>query len=122
MAPSPWKVADDDVTIPAGAGIRGNGDDEPRGEGQRFKGRPGRLAVTTPRQGSDEEAATTVPAEEASIRLRSTMASPGVSEGDCTTALGWLVAARQARVLWWGVGKWSQPPPSPLSRDSLGWV
>ncbi|XP_009325776.1 PREDICTED: matrix extracellular phosphoglycoprotein [Pygoscelis adeliae] len=28
VAPGPWRVADGDVTIPVGAGLRGNGDDE----------------------------------------------------------------------------------------------
>ncbi|XP_072719453.1 matrix extracellular phosphoglycoprotein [Ciconia boyciana] len=120
VAPSPWKVADDDVTIPAGAGIRGNGDDEPRGEGQRFKGRPGRLAVTTPRQGSDEEAATTVPAEEASIRLRSTMASPGVSEGDCTTALGMAGGRKAGESALVGSGEVEPATPQPLEQGQPG--
>ncbi|XP_075565904.1 matrix extracellular phosphoglycoprotein [Pelecanus crispus] len=88
VAPGPWRVTGDDVTVPVGAGIRGNGDDEVRGEGQRFEGRPGHLAVTTPHHGGDKEAATAVPARGASTHLGTTMASPGVSDGDCTTALG----------------------------------
>ncbi|XP_064306922.1 matrix extracellular phosphoglycoprotein [Phalacrocorax carbo] len=88
VATGPWRVPGGDVTIPMGTGIRGNGDDEARGEGQRFEGRLGHLAVTTFRQAGDEEAAATLPAEEASILLGATMASPGVSEGDCTTTLG----------------------------------
>lgn len=95
VAPSPWRVTGGDVTAPTGAGIRGNGDDEARGEGQRFEGRPGHLAVTTPHQGGDEEAVAAVPAEGASIRLGTTVASPGVSEGDCTTAMG-MAGGRKA--------------------------
>ncbi|XP_055564992.1 matrix extracellular phosphoglycoprotein [Falco cherrug] len=87
VAPGPWRVTGSVITIPTGAGIHRNGDDEVRGEGQRFEGRPGRLSVTTPRQGGEEMAAT-VSAKGASIRLGTTIASPGVSEGDCTTALG----------------------------------
>lgn len=86
-APSPWRVADGVTTIPEEAGIHGNSDDEAKGEGQRFNRRPGHLAVTTPRQVGDKEATAAVPAEGASIRLSTTMASPGVSEGDCTTAV-----------------------------------
>ncbi|XP_009638300.1 matrix extracellular phosphoglycoprotein [Egretta garzetta] len=79
VAPGPWRVTGGDVTAPTGAGIRGNGDDEARGEGQRFEGRPGHLAVTTPHQGGDEEAVAAVPAEGASIRLGTTVASPGLN-------------------------------------------
>ncbi|XP_009465978.1 PREDICTED: matrix extracellular phosphoglycoprotein [Nipponia nippon] len=88
VAPGPWRVAGGDVTGPVGAGIRGNGDDEVRGEGQRFEGRPGHLAVTNPRQEGAKEATAAVPAKEASICLGTAVASPGVSEGDCTTAPG----------------------------------
>ncbi|XP_009889072.1 PREDICTED: ovocleidin-116-like [Charadrius vociferus] len=95
VAPSSWRVAGGGITIPAGAGIREKGDDEARGEGQRFEGRPGRPAATTPRQGGDKEAAATVPDKEASIRLGITVASPGVGEGDCTTALG-MASGRKA--------------------------
>ncbi|XP_010304464.2 matrix extracellular phosphoglycoprotein [Balearica regulorum gibbericeps] len=106
VAPGPWRVAGGDVTIPAGVGIHGNSDDEARGEGQRFKGRPGHLAVTTPRQGGDKEAAGAVPAEGASIRLGTTTASPGVSEGDCTTALGMASGHKASKSLVAGRG-WS---------------
>ncbi|XP_010020231.1 PREDICTED: ovocleidin-116-like, partial [Nestor notabilis] len=40
-----------------------------------------------PQQEGDEEADVTTPAEGASIRLGTTVASPGVSEKDCTTTL-----------------------------------
>ncbi|XP_050752627.1 matrix extracellular phosphoglycoprotein [Gymnogyps californianus] len=95
VAPGPWRVTGGDITIPAGAGIHGNGDVEVRGEGQRFEGRPGHLAVTNPRQGGDKEATAAAPAKGASIRLGATMASPRVSEGDCTTALG-MTGGRKA--------------------------
>ncbi|XP_075006718.1 matrix extracellular phosphoglycoprotein [Calonectris borealis] len=95
VAPGPWRVAGGHVTVPAGPGIRGNSDGEVRGEGQRFEGRPGHPAVTTPHQGGDEEAAATVPGKGASIRLGTTVASPGVSEGDCTTSLG-MASGRKA--------------------------
>lgn len=88
VAPSPWRVSGGDVTVPTGAGGHGGDDDEARGEGQRFRGRLGRPAVTTPHQEGDKEAATADPAEKASIHLGTTVASPGTSEGDCTTALG----------------------------------
>ncbi|XP_074677391.1 matrix extracellular phosphoglycoprotein [Strix aluco] len=87
VAPGPWRVTGGDITVPTGAGIRGNGDDEARGEGQRFEGRPGSLAVTTPSQGADKEVAPALPGGGVSIHLGTTVASPGVSEGDCTTAL-----------------------------------
>ncbi|XP_030347230.1 ovocleidin-116-like [Strigops habroptila] len=88
VAPGPWRVTGGDITVPAGAGIHGNDNDVARGEGQRFDGRPGLLVVTTQQQEGDEEADATVPAEGASIRLGTTMASSGVSEKDCTTTLG----------------------------------
>ncbi|XP_065490024.1 matrix extracellular phosphoglycoprotein [Caloenas nicobarica] len=88
VAPSPWRVSGDDVTVPMGAGGHGDDDREARGEGQRFRGRLGRPALTTPRQEGDKEAAAADPAERASIRPGTTVASPGTSEGDCTTALG----------------------------------
>uniref|UniRef100_A0A663LY30 Uncharacterized protein n=1 Tax=Athene cunicularia TaxID=194338 RepID=A0A663LY30_ATHCN len=43
VAPSPWRVSGGDITVPTGAGIRGSGDDEARGEGKRFEGRPSGL-------------------------------------------------------------------------------
>ncbi|XP_063193389.1 ovocleidin-116-like [Chroicocephalus ridibundus] len=88
VSPSPWKVTGGEGTIPVEAGIREKGDDEARGEGQRFEERPSRLAVTTPRQGGAKDAAATVPAKGASIHLGTTMASPGVSEDNCITTLG----------------------------------
>ncbi|XP_029883405.1 matrix extracellular phosphoglycoprotein [Aquila chrysaetos chrysaetos] len=94
-APSPWRVVDGVTTIPKEAGIHGNSDDEAKGEGQRFDGRPGHLAVTTPHRVGDKEATAAVPAEGASIRGGTTMASPGVSEGDCTTAVG-MASGRKA--------------------------
>ncbi|XP_065693652.2 matrix extracellular phosphoglycoprotein [Patagioenas fasciata] len=87
VAPSPWRVSGGHVTVPTGAGGRGDDDKEVRGEGQRSRGRLGRPAVTTPRQEGDKDAAAD-PAKRASIRLGTTVASPGTSEGDCTTALG----------------------------------
>lgn len=95
VAPSPWRITGSGITIPVGAGIREKGDDEARGEGQRFEGRPGRPAVTIPRQGGDKEAAATVPAKGASIRLGITVDSPGVSKGDCSTTLG-VASSRKA--------------------------
>ncbi|XP_010156660.1 PREDICTED: matrix extracellular phosphoglycoprotein, partial [Eurypyga helias] len=71
-----------------GAGTHGNSDDEVRGVGQRFEGRPGHPAFTTPHQESDDEMTAAVPAKGASIRLATTVASPSMSEGDCTTTLG----------------------------------
>ncbi|XP_026703533.1 matrix extracellular phosphoglycoprotein [Athene cunicularia] len=88
VAPSPWRVSGGDITVPTGAGIRGSGDDEARGEGKRFEGRPSGLVVTTPSQEAEEEVAAALPAGGASIHLGTTVASPRVSEGDCTTALG----------------------------------
>ncbi|XP_039246941.1 matrix extracellular phosphoglycoprotein [Pipra filicauda] len=110
VTPVPWRVTGGHVTVPTVASIRGKDDDEVRGEGQTFKGKPDHLATTTPQQGHDEEATATVPAERASIHvatvpaerasihvatvpaegasvhLATTTASPGVSEGDCTTS------------------------------------
>ncbi|KAM9580866.1 matrix extracellular phosphoglycoprotein isoform 1-T1 [Guaruba guarouba] len=83
VTPGTSGFAGGDVTVPAGASIHRNDDDEVRGEGQRFDGRPGLLVVTTPQS----EADATIQAEGASIRLGTTVASPGVSEKDCTTAL-----------------------------------
>ncbi|XP_009867204.1 PREDICTED: matrix extracellular phosphoglycoprotein, partial [Apaloderma vittatum] len=75
--PSPWKVAGGDVTVPAEIGIGGNNDGEARSEGQKFKGRPGHLAVTTPLQERDKKATATVPAQQASILMATTMVTPG---------------------------------------------
>ncbi|KAK2541764.1 hypothetical protein Q9233_000670, partial [Columba guinea] len=88
VAPSAWRVSGGHVTVPMGAGGRGYDDKEVRGEGQRSRGRLGRPAVTTPHQEGDKEAAAADPAKRASIRLGTTVASPGTSEGDCTTTLG----------------------------------
>jgi len=95
VAPGPWRVASGDITVPAGAGTRGNGDSEGRGESQRSDGRLGHLAVTTPHQQADEEATAAVPAKGVRVRLGATMASPGVSKGDCTTVLG-MAGGRKA--------------------------
>uniref|UniRef100_A0A8B9G090 Uncharacterized protein n=1 Tax=Amazona collaria TaxID=241587 RepID=A0A8B9G090_9PSIT len=83
VTPGPSGFAGSDVTVPAGASIHRNDDDGVRGEGQRFDGRPGLLVVTTPQS----EADATIQAEGASIHLGTTVASPGVSEKDCTTTL-----------------------------------
>ncbi|XP_068260348.1 matrix extracellular phosphoglycoprotein [Nyctibius grandis] len=88
VAPTPWRVTGGETTIPAGASIHVNSGDEGRGGEQRLEGRLGHLAVTTPHQGSGEEATAVAPAKGASIRLGTTVASAGVSEGDCTTARG----------------------------------
>nr|XP_021145697.1 matrix extracellular phosphoglycoprotein [Columba livia] len=88
VAPSAWRVSGGHVTVPMGAGGRGYDDKEVRGEGQRSRGRLGRPAVTTPHQEGDKEAAAADPAKRASIHLGTTVASPGTSEGDCTTTLG----------------------------------
>ncbi|XP_010180153.1 PREDICTED: matrix extracellular phosphoglycoprotein [Mesitornis unicolor] len=82
VAPRHWRVAGGDVTIPTGAGGHGDNDKEVRGERQRFRGRLGHPAVTTPHQGSGEETAAAIPAGSA------TVASPEESERDCTTTLG----------------------------------
>ncbi|XP_042652763.1 matrix extracellular phosphoglycoprotein [Tyto alba] len=95
VAPGHWRVTGGDISVPTGAGIHGEGDDEARGEGQRFEGRQGGLAVTTPRRAGDEAATAGVLAEGASIRVGTTMATPGASEGDCTTALG-MAGGRKA--------------------------
>ncbi|PKU39108.1 matrix extracellular phosphoglycoprotein [Limosa lapponica baueri] len=98
VAPSPWRVTGSDITVPVEAGMHGNGDDDAKGEAQKFEGRPGHMAVTTPHQGGDKEATATVPAKGASIRLGTTVASPGVSKGDCTTTLG-MAGGRKARLV-----------------------
>uniref|UniRef100_A0A8D2PNM8 Matrix extracellular phosphoglycoprotein n=1 Tax=Zosterops lateralis melanops TaxID=1220523 RepID=A0A8D2PNM8_ZOSLA len=70
VTPAPWRVTSGGITIPTvvGGSIHGKDDDEVRGEGQRAKGKPGRVATTTPRQWDDVEAAVTVPAEGGRIR------------------------------------------------------
>uniref|UniRef100_A0A803VVX2 Matrix extracellular phosphoglycoprotein n=1 Tax=Ficedula albicollis TaxID=59894 RepID=A0A803VVX2_FICAL len=78
VTPVPWRVTSGGITSPTVASIHGKDDDEVRGEGQRSKGKPGRVATTTPRQWGDMEATVTVPAEGASIR-------PATSEGDGST-------------------------------------
>lgn len=74
ITPVPWRVTSGDITSPTVSSIRGKDDDAVRGEGQRFKGKPGHVATTTPRQWGDTEAAVTVPAEGASIFLATTEA------------------------------------------------
>ncbi|XP_071411197.1 matrix extracellular phosphoglycoprotein [Pithys albifrons albifrons] len=86
VTPVPWRVTGGHITVPTVASIHGKGDDEVRGEGQRFKGKPDHLATTTPHQGGDEEATATVPAEGARVRLSPSTASPRASKGDCTTS------------------------------------
>lgn len=78
VTPVPWRVTSSDITSPTVASIRGKDDDEVRGKGQRFKGKPDHVATTTPRQWGDMEAAVTVPAERASIR-------PGTASGERST-------------------------------------
>ncbi|XP_062458820.1 matrix extracellular phosphoglycoprotein [Pezoporus occidentalis] len=87
VTPGPLGFAGGDVTVPAGAGIHRNDDDEARDGGQRVDGRPALLVVTTPQPEGDKEADATIQAEGAAIRLGTTVASPGVSEKDCTTPL-----------------------------------
>ncbi|XP_033920350.1 matrix extracellular phosphoglycoprotein [Melopsittacus undulatus] len=87
VTPGPLGFAGGDVTVPAGAGIHRNDDDDGRDGGQRSDGRPGLLVVTTPQPEGNKEADGTIQAEGAGIRLGTTVASPGVSEKDCTTAL-----------------------------------
>ncbi|XP_061850320.1 matrix extracellular phosphoglycoprotein [Colius striatus] len=86
VAPGPWKDTGDDVTSAKGAGIHRSNDDEVKGEGQKFDRRSGYPSVTTPRQRGDREA--TVSANWAKTSPGTTMASPRMSEGDCTTSLG----------------------------------
>ncbi|XP_039407264.1 matrix extracellular phosphoglycoprotein [Corvus cornix cornix] len=74
VTPVPWRVTSGDITSPTVSSIRRKDDDEVGGEGQRFKGKPGRVATTTPRQWGNTEAAVTVPAEGASILLAATEA------------------------------------------------
>uniref|UniRef100_A0A8C3TQA7 Uncharacterized protein n=1 Tax=Catharus ustulatus TaxID=91951 RepID=A0A8C3TQA7_CATUS len=76
--PVPWRVTSGDIIRPTVASIHGKDDDEVRGEGQRSKGKPGRVVATTPRQWGDMDAAVTVPAKGASIHRATT-------EGDRTT-------------------------------------
>ncbi|XP_061206940.1 matrix extracellular phosphoglycoprotein [Neopsephotus bourkii] len=87
VTPGPLGFAGGDVTVPASAGIHRNDDDEARDERQRFDGRPGLLAVTTPQPEGNEEADATIQAEGVGIRVGTTVASPGVSKKDCTTTL-----------------------------------
>ncbi|XP_053921480.1 matrix extracellular phosphoglycoprotein [Cuculus canorus] len=87
VAPSSWRVTGSDVTVPMAGGGRKGDDEEARGEGQRAWGRLGHPAVSMPPPREDEEAATTAPARKAIILLDTTVASPGVSKGDCTTTL-----------------------------------
>uniref|UniRef100_A0A8U7NXJ6 Uncharacterized protein n=1 Tax=Corvus moneduloides TaxID=1196302 RepID=A0A8U7NXJ6_CORMO len=50
VTPVPWRVTSGDITSPTVSSIRRKDDDEVGGEGQRFKGKPGHVATTTPRQ------------------------------------------------------------------------
>ncbi|XP_009072102.1 PREDICTED: ovocleidin-116-like [Acanthisitta chloris] len=88
VTPGPWRVTGGGITIPTVASIPRKDDDEVRGEGQRFRGKSDQLASMTPRPWDDTETTATVSAERASILLTTTMPSPGLSEGDCTTPLG----------------------------------
>uniref|UniRef100_A0A8C3PTZ5 Uncharacterized protein n=1 Tax=Calidris pygmaea TaxID=425635 RepID=A0A8C3PTZ5_9CHAR len=105
VAPSPWRVTGSDITVPA------------KGEAQKFKGRPGHMAAaTTPHQGGDKEATATVPAKGASIRLGTTIGSPGVSKGDCTTTSGTAggrKASESARGRGEGSGEVGSATPQP---------
>ncbi|XP_069710960.1 ovocleidin-116-like [Phaenicophaeus curvirostris] len=87
VVPTPWRVTGGDVTVPMAAGGREGDDKEAKGEGQRVRGRLGRPAVSNPPQGGDEEAATYAPARKVSNHPGTTVVSPGVGEGDCTTTL-----------------------------------
>ncbi|XP_074011273.1 matrix extracellular phosphoglycoprotein [Numenius arquata] len=123
VAPSPWRVTGSDITIPMEAGMHENGDDEAKGEAQKFEGRLGHMAVTTPHQGGDKEATATVPAKGASIRLGTTIASPGVSKGDCTTTLGMAggrKASESARGRGEGSGEVGPATPQPHREGQPG--
>ncbi|XP_023782121.1 ovocleidin-116-like isoform X2 [Cyanistes caeruleus] len=78
VTPAPWRVTSGDITSPTVASIHTKDDDEVRGEGQRSKGKPDRVATTTPRQWGDMETAATVSAKRVSIR-------PATTEEDRTT-------------------------------------
>ncbi|XP_071609732.1 matrix extracellular phosphoglycoprotein [Heliangelus exortis] len=122
-AQSPWRVTRDDVTVPVEADIHGNGDDEIRGEGERFEGSPGSVPVTTSRQEDDQEATATVPAEGVSIHLGTIVASPRVKEGNCTSALGMTSsckAGQSAAMEREGSREAGPTTPQPLGDDRPG--
>ncbi|XP_077638716.1 matrix extracellular phosphoglycoprotein [Lonchura striata] len=78
VTPVAWTVTSGDTSSSTVTRIHGKDDDEERGEGQKSKGKPDRVATTTPHHWDDTEATVAVPAKGAGIR-------PAATEGDRTT-------------------------------------
>uniref|UniRef100_A0A674GNJ8 Uncharacterized protein n=1 Tax=Taeniopygia guttata TaxID=59729 RepID=A0A674GNJ8_TAEGU len=68
VTPVAWTVTSGDITSSTVTRIHGKDDDEERGEGQKSKGKPDRVATTTPHHWDDMEATIAVPAKGAGIR------------------------------------------------------
>lgn len=78
VTPVAWTVTSGDITSSTVTRIHGKDDDEERGEGQKSKRKPDRVATTTPHHWDDMEATITVPAKGAGIH-------PATTKGGRTT-------------------------------------